>query len=129
MSKNKILIYGRDDNLQVKSFDSLEEFQQYYDLHKDEIESTSTTRLNRMYRIKGYKITRRKIGDAEEKTLCFRQMSKMEMTPKPTEMNTDVDELTHAVGDMRASIKELEMEISKIKQQLIEIINVINGTT
>ena len=118
--KNVIGFYGKDDNLTVKNFDSLDEFRQYYDLHTDEIDNLSTFKLNRMYHIKNYKITRRKLdgGPEGDKKLCFRQLFKNELTPKMT------DEPTNDVTDR---IKALENEVSKLKQQVIEIINVLNS--
>ena len=72
-SKNLITVVGKNSNFNVKNFDTLDEFQNYYNLHKDEIDKLSTIKLNRMFKIKDYKITRRTIDNAEQKTLCFRQ--------------------------------------------------------
>ena len=77
-SKNIINIVGKNSNFNVKNFDTLDEFQNYYNLHKDEIDKLSTIKLNRMFKIKDYKITRRTIDNAETKTLCFRQLLKSE---------------------------------------------------
>ena len=68
----QIRIYGKDLTITMKNFDSLDEFNQYYSLHKDEIDSMTTKRLNKIYHIKDYKITRRKLDNSQEgKTLCF----------------------------------------------------------
>lgn len=42
----------------IKEFHSVEEFNVYYQLHKDEMDKTTTHKLNKMYRIDGYRITK-----------------------------------------------------------------------
>ena len=118
--KNVIGFYGKDDNLTVKNFDSLDEFRQYYDLHADEIDNLSTFKLNRMFHIKNYKITRRNLdgGPEGDKKLCFRQLFKNELTPKMTE---------EPKNDVNDRIKALENDVLNLKQQVIEIINVLNS--
>ena len=125
--KNKsslITIYGKDSNINTKNFDSIDEFQQYYDLHKDEIDKLSTVRLNRIYHINGYKITRRNLDNGkEDKTLCFRQLLKNEL-PKTNCDKYNVERFE----EMDNKIKVLEIELSKIKQQVIEVVNVLNNS-
>ena len=122
--KNKsslITIYGKDSNINTKNFDSIDEFQQYYDLHKDEIDKLSTVRLNRIYHINGYKITRRNLENGnEEKSLCFRQLLKNEL-PKSNCHDERFDEMNN-------KLKVLEIEITKIKQQVIEIVKALNNS-
>ena len=42
----------------IKEFHSVEEFNVYYQLHKEEIDNTTTHKLNKMYHIDGYRITK-----------------------------------------------------------------------
>ena len=67
-----------------------------------------------MYHIKDFKIVRRKIDGQEEKSLAFQQVFKNDEPP-----NKD-DEVINR-------IKALEIDNAKIKQQLLEIIKVINN--
>lgn len=123
--KNKsdqIKIYGKENNINVKNFETLDEFQQFYDLHKSEINELSTVKLNRLYHIKDYKITRRKLDENNEKTLCF-QLKKN----KTISNSDDYNECEKAITELRALIKSLEYETSKIKEQVIEIVKAING--
>ena len=115
----QIRIYGKDITFRVKNFDSLDEFNQYYNLHKNEIDELSTNRLNKIYHIQEYKITRRKLNNNEEKQLCFQLI-------KP---NTPRNEIVESVeNDFQKQIDELKFEVSKIKQQVIEIVKVLNGS-
>ena len=133
--KNIINIVGKNSNFNVKNFDTLDEFQNYYNLHKDEIDKLSTVKLNRMFKIKDHKITRRTIDNAETKTLCFRQLLKSEMENKVlSEREThdehlDYHELENTISELNNRIKVLELDNTKIKNQLLEIIKVINGTS
>ena len=125
----EIKIYGKNSAINVKNFDSLDEFQQYYNLHKSEIDELSTVKLNRMYHIKDYKITRRKLDDNDEsgKTLCFQQAK----TAKANASTCDdlrITELENSISELNNKMKAIELENSKIKQQLFEIINAINAS-
>ena len=122
-SKNIINVVGKNSNFNVKTFDTLEEFQNYYNLHKDEIDKTSTVKLNRMFKIKDYKITRRTIAGNESKTLCFRQLFKSELEQPEHEEH---QELENSISELNDRIKILELENTKIKQQLLEIIKALN---
>ena len=127
MNETKILtVIGKNSNINIKNFDTLEEFQNYYNLHKSEIDKLSTNKINRMFKIKDYKITRRTIGDAEEKTLCFRQLFKSEIENNEHEDN---DEIENTLTELNERIKQLEFDNSKIKMQLLEIIKVINANS
>ena len=119
--KNKseqIKIYGKDITINVKNFDSLDEFNQYYNLHKSEIDGLSTNRLNKIYHIKDYKITRRKLDNNEDKQLCF-QLTKSNPPKESIENSMSID--------FQRQIDELKFETSKIKQQVIEIVKVLNS--
>ena len=123
-SKNIINVVGKNSNFSVKHFDTLEEFQNYYTLHKDEIDKLSTMKLNRMFDIKGHKIARRTLDGADTKTLCFRELFKSEMEQPE---HTDEHELENTIAELNDRIKVLELNNTKIQQQLLEIIKVING--
>ena len=126
----QIRIYGKDITFNVKNFDSLDEFNQYYNLHKSEIDELSTNCLNKIYHIKDYKITRRKLNNNEEvpagqplaahKQLCFQLM-------KPN-LPKETNESTTTINALQKQIEELKFEVSKIKQQVIEIVKVFNGS-
>ena len=96
-SKNIINVVGKNSNFNVKNFDTLEEFQNY-NLHKDEIDKTSTVKLNRMFKIKDYKITRRTIDGNDSKTLCFRQLFKSELE-QPDNIH-DTSELENTISEL-----------------------------
>ena len=125
-SKNLITVVGKNSNFNVKNFDTLDEFQNYYNLHKDEIDKLSTIKLNRMFKIKDHKITRRTIDGNETKTLCFRQLLKSEMETHD-EHSAD-NEIENTLTELNDRIKMLEVDNQKIKKQLIEIINALNGS-
>lgn len=126
-NKTKLIkIYGKDNTIKPKFFESLEQFNEFYTLHKSEIDAMTTNKLNRLYKINNYKITRRKIDGNEVKTLCF-QLIKPELTP---ENNNDerFTELEQLITDLNEKLKAIELDNEKIKKQVIEIINVINSS-
>ena len=130
-----MIVVGKNSNIVVKNFDTIDEFQQYYNLHKDEVDKCSTTKLNRMFKIKDHKITRRTIAGADGKTLCFRQLFKSELTPAQKDVSKDIEnnteerfeELENEISELNAKIKSLEVDNIKFKNQFLEIINAINS--
>ena len=118
MNQNSLKIIGKHDKINIKTFDNLEQFNDFYKLHEEEINKLSTLKLNQMYHIKDYKIARRNVDGKEEKMLCFQQIF------KTNDATNDDSRLT----ELEQRIKTLELENNKIKQQLIEIINAINAS-
>lgn len=124
MSRNNLIIVGKHDKINVKNFENIDEFNDYYKLHEDEINKLSTVKLNKMYHIKDFKIIRRKIN--EEKTLAFQQVFKT----NSNENNYDERfvEIEQTITDLNEKLKAIEIQNEKIKAQLMEIIKVINGS-
>ena len=138
-SKNTIIVVGKNSNINIKNFDTLDEFQNYYDLHKDEIDKLTTNKLNRMFKIKDYKIARRTIDNTETKKLCFRQLLKSELHPNDensAEANEneilsvrEIESINDTLSELNDRIKILELDNTKIKKQLLEIINALNTSS
>ena len=127
-NKEIISVIGKDDNINVKNFETLEEFQDFYNLHKNEINALSTVKLNRIYHIKDYKITRRTTADGgEEKNLFFRRLFKNETKNPLKDTETRINDIDQSIKDIKATFKNYDIELNKIKKQLIEIINVLNN--
>ena len=126
MSKNNLIIVGKHDIINVKNFENIDEFNDYYKLHEDEINKLSTVKLNKIYHIKGFKIVRRKINENEEKTLAFHQVFKT----NSNENNNDdrFTEIEQSITDLNEKLKAIELANEKLKKQVIEIINVINSS-
>ena len=127
MSKNNLNIIGKNDKINVKNFENIDEFNDYYKLHEEEINKLSTVKLNRMYHIKDFKIIRRKIDGNETKQLCYQQIFKTNVDNLHDENR--FEELEQSLTELNSKIKSLELENNKIKQQLIEIIKVINSNS
>ena len=125
MSQNKLTVIGKNDKINVKNFDSIDEFNDFYKLHESEINELSTVKLNKMYKIKDFKIVRRKIDGKEDKTLFFQQIFKN----KSETNNNDsrIEELENSIIELNNKLKSIESDNLKIKAQLIEIVKAINS--
>ena len=123
-SQRIITVIGKDDNINVKNFETIKEFQDFYNLHQNDINNISTVKLNRLYHIKDYKITRRRTDDGkEEKHLYFRRLLKSEKD-KTSENNFE-DRIT----EIERNITEMKGTITKLTQQILEIIKVIKNSS
>ena len=98
----------------LKEFKTVDEFNLYYSKNKDEIDSMTTHKLNKMYHIDGYRITKIK------GKLCLKKWEK-----KDKESNNENDHLEM----YEQEINYLKNEIEKLKITINSIINVINSSS
>ncbi len=96
----------------VKEFNSPVEFNLWYAKHKEEVDSLTTHKLNKMYSITGYRITKIK-GEL---------MLKVDRKIKEKEEHEGEDESIHD------EINELKSEIQKIKDTMNKLIEYVNQT-
>ena len=96
----------------IKEFNSPVEFNLWYAKHKEEVDSLTTHKLNKMYHIESYKITKIK-GE-----LMLKKDPKLKMKEKEEAINDEIHE----------EINELRDEIAKIKDAYNKLIEYINKT-
>lgn len=87
----------------TKEFDTVDEFNLYYNKHKNDMDSLTTHKLNKMYYIKGYHITK---------------IKNVLMLKKIKEENI--------IEQKNSEISELKQEIKQIKETINNIIHFIN---
>lgn len=92
-----------------KEFNTPDEFNVWYSKHKNDIDAHTTHKLNKLYHINGYRITKIK------GVLMLKKWNK-----------TKNDELTTEVDEHSNTIKELQDEITKIKESVNTLISFIN---
>ena len=88
----------------LKEFENVEDFNIFYNKHKNDMDALSTHKLNKMYHIKGYHITKIK------NVLMLKKI-------KDSEKNID---------SYNIEITELKQEIQNIKETINNIIHFIN---
>ena len=97
--------------LDVKTFKDKQEFELFFNSHKNEFENSTTTRLNRMYKIPGYRISRVK------DELCL----KKDYTKNNLGNSSNID--TQQIEELEEKImKSLEEERGNT-EELIEKVN------
>ena len=97
----------------TNEFNSPVEFNLFYAKHKDEIDALTTHKLNKMYHIEGYRITKIK-GE-----LMLKKDPKLKMKEKEEAINEEINE----------EINELRDEIKNIKDALNKLIEYVNSKT
>ena len=96
----------------IKEFNSPVEFNLWYAKHKEEVDSLTTHKLNKMYHIDGYRITKIK-GEL---------MLKIDRNVKDKTLNDEES------VDIHEEINELRNEIKNIKYTVNHLIEFINKT-
>lgn len=89
----------------TKEFDTVDEFNLYYNKHKNDMDSLTTHKLNKMYYIKGYHITK---------------IKNVLMLKKIKEENSIIEQ-------KNIEISELKQEIKQIKETINNIIHFLNS--
>ncbi len=140
----------------IKEFNSTEEFNDYYSMHKEEMDNLTTHKLNKMYHVVGYRITKIKgvlmlkrwdtkqeseeenplkqeISTVQNEFSTFRNdMSafKQNLTSTKEDFTNKLSEVTNLkseISRLKDSIVDINVEIKKIKSSLLEVINFLNG--
>lgn len=94
----------------IKEFDTPDEFNIYYMKNKDEIDKLTTHKLNKMFKIDGYRITR------IQGTLMLR-------TDYAAKKRIDKQEEMKELSDR---IDELQSEYDEIKDRMNQLIEIVN---
>ena len=111
--------------IDVKTFQDKNEFEMFYNSHKNEFENCTTTKLNRMYKIPGYRITRQK------EVLCLKKdYTKNNKQESDDDNSQKFDELKDELTKMIEEVKlYFNSEITKINTRYKKIEKIINQQT
>ena len=111
--------------IDVKTFQDKNEFEMFYNSHKNEFENCTTTKLNRMYKIPGYRITRQK------EVLCLKKdYTKNNKQESDDDNIQKFDELKDELTKMIEEVKlYFNSEITKINTRYKKIEKIINQQT
>lgn len=117
MSELKIIGTVQYDS---KHFKTTDEFNKYYLKNKEEMEEMTTQKLNKLYTIDGYRITkigtRDKDGKRIKGSICLKKIPESEENLTIEEINGKFENKIH---DLETKIKVLTNSVNK----LIETIN------
>ena len=108
----------------MKEFNSVDEFNLFYHNHKDEMMETTTHRLNKMYKINGYRITKIR-GE-----LCLKKVREAVKQKSDVENGDGVDgrsPSTIGVDDHDGDTVDIETRLQRLEEAVNEIIDALNG--
>ena len=106
-----------------KTFNTPEEFNKYYQKHKEEIESKTSNQLNKEYKINGYKITKRNIKIIDGKKqgeIYLKSLTEKYDEKDQTDNENNYENLKH-------DIEELKTKINVLTESYSHIIDVLNS--
>ena len=128
--------------LDVKTFQDKQEFELFFNSHKNEFENSTTTRLNRMYKIPGYRISRVKdelclkkdytknnlgnssnidsqqIEELEEKIMKSLEEERGNTEELIEKVNENLQKLESRFGNLLVKIKKMENIINQQSETL-----------
>ena len=102
----------------MKELNNVDEFNLFYHNHKDEMMETTTHRLNKMYKINGYRITKIR-GE-----LCLKKVR--EAVKQKSEVD-DRQSRGEADGNDDDDTVNIETRLQRLEEVVNEIIDALNG--
>ena len=99
----------------TKEFDTVDEFNLYYNKNKEEMDKLTTHKLNKLYLIKGYRITRIK------NVLSLKKMKQNSQY----DIDNELDELKKEIQ----YIREITKLVEPMKETINNIIHFLNPQT
>ena len=121
----------------LKEFNTTEEFNTFYSVHKDEMDSLTTHKLNKMYHVNGYRITKIK-GELMLKRWDNKKDEEEQLKQEITQASTRATELAKRVDDLSSYRQEMKIiaenqskynqDVNKIKEDVTQQISQISIT-
>ena len=116
----------------IKEFNTPEEFDKYYLKHKEEINNKTTNQLNKEYKIKDYKITKRNIKIIDNKKIGDIYLKPIipvtQAAPKELKNNNEnIDNNTVSGPEWANEIQEMKNKINLLTESYNEILNILNN--
>ena len=100
----------------LKEFKTVDEFNLWYSKNKDEVDKLTTHKLNKMYKIDGYRITKIKgilmlKKDTKTKSKEMDKVIKDEIRDEINEIRNEINEIRDAVNKIISFIQESSSSI------------------
>ena len=100
----------------LKQFKTTDEFSIYYAKHKDEMNSMTTQKLNKQFKIEGYRITklgtRDDSGKRQQGNICLKKITKSNSISRQDDVRNEI-----------AQIHERLDQLAKIVNSVISALN------
>ena len=100
-----------------REFKNVDDFKLYYETHRDEFKNKKSNRLNKEYRIVGYKISNAKLDASNGEIKLVKVYAKSK---------NNIDE---SINTCNTRINELEHKIKILTDSLAQIIDLVNSNT
>lgn len=113
----------------LKEFNSIDEFNNFYSLNKEELDKLTTHKLNKMYHIKGYRITKiknelmLKKWDEEKKVQEVDDNREDEMKNDILNMKDEIRNVKNDILHMRDEIRNVKNDILNLRDEITDINN------
>ena len=98
-----------------REFKNIDDFKLYYETHRDEFKNKKSNRLNKEYRIVGYKISNAKLDASNGEIKLVKVYGKSK---------NNIDE---CINTCNTRITELEHKIKILTDSLAQIIDLVNS--
>jgi peptidoglycan hydrolase CwlO-like protein len=120
----------------LKSFSTVDEFNLYYVKNKEEMDKSTTHRLNRQFHIDGYHITKikgvlslKKWDESRKYYKSKKDVEQINTNDKLSDLELKIESSVGEIESMNDKINELQDNITVIKTRINEIIGLVSQFT
>ncbi len=115
----EVLVLGKDINV-LKNFNSVDEFNLYYTKHKDEMDILTTQKLNKLYKIDGYRITKKdtrdKEGHLQQGIICLKKQ--IEKKEEKEDFKNEIDEINEKIQNLDKKMNIIAIRFNDLVDKL-----------
>ena len=116
-----------------KHFNTIDEFNIYYVKHKTEMTNMTTQKLNKMFTIDGYRITKVGTRDADGKRvngeICLKPASKLSHEVPPTSLVSKIDNDDNQTKPWQDDIEDIMAKMKVLTDTVNRIIEHLNASS
>lgn len=111
---------------QMKTFETPEEFNKFYNKHKEEIDAKTTNQLNKELKIKGFKITKRNMRVIDGKKTGDLHLKPVGASSSEVHNNDSAD-IEQDLIELREEIEEMRGKINMLTDSYSNVVEVLNA--
>ena len=114
----------------LNNFKTIDEFSIYYAKHKKEMIAMTTQKLNKQFKIEGYRITkigtRDKDGKRQSGEICLKKIHKLDKINDETYEPTNYKTSNEQLNTLTQSVNSINERLNALTQTVNSIISALN---
>ena len=116
------------EHKQRRTFDTPDEFNRYYETHRNDIDNTTTNQLNKELCVVGYKIGRRHMQVVDGKRVGeIHLIPNREVPPDNTSQDHTLSEQWEVIKGLASEVDRIGAKMKHLETSLSQVLAIINN--